>query len=315
MKEGKLKLSKDISLQMVENGLDFIAKSVETVEKSDEDLKYSIINLHAGIQLLLKEILFQEHWSLIFQKIETADKDRLRSGDFVSVNHATLIQRLQNICEIEFEKQLLDDINWLRKERNKIEHYHLVVNLDVLKSKIVRLFSYLIPFIKTEMIEPGYITSDNERLSEIIEYLNEFDEYVKSRLQLIEDKVSKAQRVLQCPACYNETVEFVDETDAFCHFCDEQIERFTTRYIDNFIDVYSQIIDGGESPLMECPECDQETFVNLNEDQYICLTCGINLSQDDITSCDGPRCNGKLVYRKYEDSANFCNICLDYFQH
>lgn len=52
MKEEKLKLSKDISLQMVENGLDFIAKSVETVEKSDEDLKYSIINLHAGIQLL-----------------------------------------------------------------------------------------------------------------------------------------------------------------------------------------------------------------------------------------------------------------------
>lgn len=308
-------MSKDITLQMVENGLNFIAKSIETIEKSDEDLKYSIINLHAGIQLLLKEILFQEHWSLIFQKIENAEKGKLRTGDFVTVNHDTLIQRLQNICEIQFEKQLLDDINWLRKERNKIEHYHLVVNLDVLKSNIVRLFTYLIPFLKSEMIEPGYISPEDERLSEITEYLNEFDEYIKSRLKLIEDKVSKAKTVLQCPACQNETVEFLDETDAFCHFCDSQIENFTSQYIDNFIDVYSYIKDGGESPLMECPECVQETFLYLDEDQYICLTCGIYLSQDDITSCDGPRCNGKLVYRRYEDSTNFCSICMDYFQH
>ncbi|MCM3259096.1 hypothetical protein M3664_14920 [Paenibacillus lautus] len=308
-------MSKDISLQMVENGLDFIVKSIETVEKSDEDLKYSIINLHAGLQLLLKEILFREHWSLIFQKIETAKKEKLESGDFVSVNHDTLIQRLQDICGIKFEKQLLDDINWLRKERNKIEHYHLAIKLDVLKSNIVRLFAYLVPFIKSEMIDSGYIASDNEMLSEIIEYLNEFDDYVNSRLELIEDKVSKAQTVLQCPACYHETVEFIDETDAFCHFCDEHIDSFTSRYIDNFVDTYSHIKDGGESPLMECPECDQETFIYLDEHQYICLTCGINLTQDDITTCDGPRCNERLVYRKNEDSANFCSICMDYFEH
>lgn len=308
-------MSKDISLQMVENGLDFIAKSIETVEKSDEDLKYSIINLHAGTQLLLKEILFQEHWSLIFQKIETAEKSRLRSGDFISVNHDTLIQRLKNICEIEFEKQLLDDMEWLRKERNKIEHYHLMVNTDVLKSNIVRLFTLLIPFVKSEMIDPGYIASDNVRLSEIIEYLNEFDEYVKSRLKFIEAKVNQLQTALQCPACFHETVDFVDGMDAFCHYCDEQINDFTTRFIDEFVDVYSHVKDGGESPLLECPECEHETFISHDGDYFICLTCGVKVSPESLTTCGGPRCNGNLVYKRYEDSAHFCGVCIDYFQH
>ncbi|WP_338652963.1 hypothetical protein [Lysinibacillus sp. Y5S-8] len=54
-------MDNNINLNMVENGLNFISKSIETVDKPDEDLKYSLINLHAGIQLLLKELLYQEH--------------------------------------------------------------------------------------------------------------------------------------------------------------------------------------------------------------------------------------------------------------
>jgi hypothetical protein len=37
-----------INLNMVENGLDFISKSLQTIEKPDEDLKYSLINLMQG---------------------------------------------------------------------------------------------------------------------------------------------------------------------------------------------------------------------------------------------------------------------------
>ncbi|WP_346234889.1 hypothetical protein MKY04_18090 [Lysinibacillus telephonicus] len=44
--------------------MDFILKSLKTIEKSDEELKYSLINLHAGIQLLLKKLLYYR--SIIF---------------------------------------------------------------------------------------------------------------------------------------------------------------------------------------------------------------------------------------------------------
>ena len=138
----------DINLKMVDNGLDFILKSLDTIDKSDEDLKYSLLNLHAGIQLMLKEILYQKDWSLIFQKIEDADIDKLRNGDFSSVNYKMLVKRLKDECNLELDKKLSDKLNWLRKERNKAEHYQFVVSSDVLKSNIVQLLTYLIPFSK-----------------------------------------------------------------------------------------------------------------------------------------------------------------------
>ena len=306
-------MSNQISLNMVENGLDFILKSLQTIEKNDEDLKYSLINLHAGIQLLLKEILYQEHWSLVFQNIEQADKEMMKSGDFLSVNHGTLTSRLKKIGGIQFDKPLLDMMDWLRKERNKAEHYHFVVTADVLKANIVRLFTYLIPFIKNEMIATEYIENDNDRFLEIQSYLNEFDEYVTVRLTDVKDKLNSLDVILLCPVCNQETVEFNDESDAFCYFCDENINSFTELYIDSFVDTYSHVRDGGNDPLMECPECDMDTFICIDGNQYICLTCGTKPTQDELTTCFGPICNEKIVYRR-DDEASFCSSCIDYFK-
>src|SRR5699024_6776656 len=156
--------------------------------------------------------------------------------------------RIQKISGIDFDKQLLDKMDWLRKERNKAEHYQFVVTSDVLKSNIVKLFTHLIPFIKTEMVEPEFISSNEVRLNYSMEYLHEFDEYVNERLELIKGSLSDLEIVLQCPICNQETVEFNDEENAFCYFCNEYIDDFTEQYIYNFVDRYSHIMDGGEAP-------------------------------------------------------------------
>lgn len=306
-------MEKKIKLNMVDNGLDFLLKSLNTINNSDEDLKYSIINLHAGIQLLLKELLYQEHWSLIFQKIENADPQKLISGDFISVSYDALIQRLQKISQINFDNRLLDKLEWLRKERNKTEHYHLEVSVDTLKSNIVTLLSLFIPFLKTEMIANEYIEEDDVRFTEVIEYLHEFDAYIVESLSLLSGVINNLRVVLQCPVCYQMSVEFRDESNVFCYFCDEVINDFSTKYMDNILDTYSYIKDGGESPLYECPECELETFINLDEDQFICLSCGITPTAERLATCDGPKCNGTYVYRKYDDDAHFCHYCMESF--
>ena len=303
-----------VKLDMVDNGLDFLLKSLDTIDDSNENLKYSIINLNAGIQLLLKELLFQEHWSLIFQKVEQAKKEKLVSGDFMSVNYETLIQRLTNIAELKFDERLLEELDLLRKERNKIEHYHFVVTPDVVKSKIVSVLTHFIPFMKEVMVEEGIIEFDDERYTHIIEHLNEFEEYISERMLLLQERLDGINIVLKCPECYQEAVEFNDETDAFCHFCNENISLFTDEYIENFVDTYSYIKDGGENPLHECPDCTMETFICLDDYQYICLTCGVRPTQDEITTCEGPRCNEVIVYRQ-EDGATFCGYCMDYFKN
>jgi rubrerythrin len=302
-----------IELNMVDNGLDFLLKSLETIDKSDEEFKYSIINLHAGILLILKELLYQEHWSLIFQKIENAERVKIKTGDFISVNFETLIIRLQKIVGIDFNKGLLEKLEWLKKERNQIEHYTLEASADVLKSNIVKLLSYFIPFIKTEMVSPGFIKYDDRRYAEIVDYLNEFDEYIKEKIKFIKEKLRVIKIVLQCPICSQKSVEFVDETKVYCHFCEDNIEDFPEEYISNVIDSYSYAKDGAEVPVHECPECELDTFISLDSNQYVCLTCGITPTQENITVCDGPVCNGILVYRRYEDEAHFCHYCSEHF--
>ena len=57
----------DIRLDLFENGLDFIDNSLDQILNLTDHhkLKYSILHLSAGIELVLKEILQREHWSLL----------------------------------------------------------------------------------------------------------------------------------------------------------------------------------------------------------------------------------------------------------
>ncbi|MEQ6391141.1 hypothetical protein RZN22_17795 [Bacillaceae bacterium S4-13-58] len=146
-----------------------------------------------------------------------------------------------------------------------------------------------------------------------------FFEYVTQRLNLIKDKIDAIDVVLQCPKCFQEAAEFNDSEDSYCYFCDEEIENFQEDYIFQFVETYSAIKDGGESPLLECPDCNDESFICLDGYQYICLSCGIKPTQDDITTCNGPVCNEKIVYILYTNDGgyepNLCHLCMDYFKN
>lgn len=56
----------------VPNGLDYLVSVVEHLESGDErvsarDLKYAVLHLAAGAEVLLKAWLPLEHWSLVFK--------------------------------------------------------------------------------------------------------------------------------------------------------------------------------------------------------------------------------------------------------
>jgi len=97
-----------ITLNLLDNGIDYIYEAVQPIfrenfkshNNSNHSWKYSVLHLYSGIELLLKEKLKQEHWSLIFQDISSANSIKLRNGDFVSVYHEELVKRLKNISGV-----------------------------------------------------------------------------------------------------------------------------------------------------------------------------------------------------------------------
>ena len=96
-----------IELHLLDNAIDYILEAVKPLihyhldrVESQHFLKYSILHLYSGIELLLKEKLRQEHWSLIFQDVSSADLRKLQRGDFISIYHDELIKRLKGILNI-----------------------------------------------------------------------------------------------------------------------------------------------------------------------------------------------------------------------
>ncbi|MFT0497836.1 hypothetical protein ACMSD6_04590 [Bacteroides thetaiotaomicron] len=113
--------SSTIKMELLENGLDFIDNSLKPIldSKNQHDLKYSILHLSAGIELVLKEILKNEHWSFIFEDINKASLNKLNSGDFVSVAFETIITRVTNIAQVDIAESSLKQIRTIKKNEKQ----------------------------------------------------------------------------------------------------------------------------------------------------------------------------------------------------
>lgn len=86
-----------LKLDLIDNSIDFILNAVTQLSNpapSLSQIKYSILHLSSGIELLLKQRLFNEHWSLIFANVDRADKILLQKGDFKSVDFGESLNRL-----------------------------------------------------------------------------------------------------------------------------------------------------------------------------------------------------------------------------
>ena len=82
----------DMDYSLLENGLDFILDATQKLlELNDSDLdnrcnqrliKYALLHLSAGIELVFKYRLFKEHWTYVFADMNKANKknDSIKSG-------------------------------------------------------------------------------------------------------------------------------------------------------------------------------------------------------------------------------------------
>lgn len=115
----------EMKYTVLENGLDFVLHSINDLIIANEDtvdeyakkrlIKYSLLHLSSGIELILKSRLFKNHWTYVFADMNKAKKELLMSGDFQSVDNDTLFSRLENLCNIKIEQHDVITLKNLRK--------------------------------------------------------------------------------------------------------------------------------------------------------------------------------------------------------
>jgi len=305
----------EIRFNLIDNALDFIEHSLEIIHTQQKDrLKYSVLHLSAGVELIMKVRLEHEHWSLLFQKLDTADYSMLEKGDFISVDSDTSIKRLEKVCRIQVDPQFITTIKKLRKLRNQIEHFSFVVREEQVKAIIVRTLYSLLNFIDDE-ISKTYISEEvKKKLEEIKTAAHEIEEFLKEKYNNIKKNIKIIEEngslIFKCPNCSYKSVVVDDGVECYVCETESDSEEFAENYVEEImlISKYECGTDGGDFPVYYCPDCGNESFVMDHTilKSCFCTECGTSYSLDCISFCE--TCSSIMINNDF----GMCSDCITY---
>ena len=277
-------------------------------------VEYAILNLSAGVDLVLKEKLKQEHWSLIFENVNKANSKDLQSGDFISVYFETILNRIEHVCGIIFPENEIQSLRTLRYKRNKIEHFHFQDNKGAIVSITSKVLSVIISFIKYNISEDTISQNSLISLNTIRQKLPEFENFVKLRMSQIKsdiENVEGKQKIIKCPRCLQETVKLADPIECFfCGYIDDP-KSFGENYAIMFIKRNLPFLKDDVQislTLERCFNCGASTLLEVYS-EYICFSCHeIWHESSEVTRC--PSCLRVCSVDEFDEGVELCNDCL-----
>ena len=277
-----------ISFHILENALDYVLSAAEHADlRSPRSWKYAILHLVAGIELLLKARLQNEHWSLLFQRVDQASEENLQSGNFVSVDFETTCNRLENIAGVDIERSDLSYLNELRDIRNRIQHFAIEIEIAQVKALAAKGINFFLEFSQANMHEQ--VSGMGRPIERIHRYLRGFEEFVASRINEIKPQLEDAPNLIECRVCWQNTLE-IGDGDPHCLFCG--LQRTAEELAE---ELGEGSLDG------QCLECGAETmcFILYNNEFGVdyCTTCG-------TTQRVCPNC-----YGRYIGDSEYCPDC------
>lgn len=329
-----------MGLTMDENGLDFILSSIRELRRAEEEfiqedekercLKYCLLHLSSGIELVLKSRLFKSHWTYIFSDMNKASKKSLKMGSFKSTDSNQAIERLEKLCEIELSKIDKEVLKDLRDLRNKFEHFKSDEEMASIESKVNKALSFIIKFIQenhSTLYSEVYLDTNNNYnnfsfthkeniiLDQIIKETKELKKHYDDALSIAKIKAkaeSQNWELFICPECKEKLLKCEDGISK-CYLCNNPRsgEETADDYIYSVIGIveYEEVTQGGEYPLYRCPNCGDKALVRNQEKNYQCFSCGECYIESDLEHCQD--C-WELTYRDEECFQVLCDNCLEY---
>jgi hypothetical protein len=280
-----------IEFALLENGLDFIFSGLRFVSRAanKSDLKYGVLHLEAGIELVLKSRLEREDWRLLFQKPEDADERRYGIGDFPGICPETCLDRLKKHCGIAFSPSKRQALTAFRKTRNRFEHFKVTDTKEALESSAASALNVLLDFIGDEFADEELGEEERGLIDEIRRSLTEFNQFTGARMRAIEAKLEVERAgycgIIQCPTCLQEALK--PDVEVECIFCGYKDEATSAA------ELYSSGVTEADNPkVFRCLNCENQTLVDTGAEggmspavEFICFTCGHKWEEGSLKIC------------------------------
>jgi ribosomal protein L37AE/L43A len=270
-----------IDYSLLENGLDFLDSGVTQIAQAENpsDLKYAVLHLGAGIELIFKERLRREDWRLLFNNPAKAEEKVYESGNFRGINFHECLDRLEQ-SGINISDEARRKLESFYARRNRIQHFRFKETREAVESAAADVIGIVLDFIAEELDGENLSRSERQILASIRGRLADFQRFTAERLAAISNRVLELRGeygdTIQCPSCLQETLNA--DCDVECPFCGyrDDAESAADLYIANVLGetLYELEREGGRYPHYCCPNCENEALVEDYDGLFLCFACG-----------------------------------------
>lgn len=309
--------------EVVANGIDSLKRAVNDLAKSPPDTKDAALHLFSAIEVLLKARLIREHWTLAVSKLEGATVARYENGELITVDSKTAIKRLRDVLGVDISTKHEKDLEAVRALRNRVAHFAMVgVAPASMAPDLARGFGFAWWFLGKH-IQPGApkaeVAQIDEAIEDVISAIAGVGNLVTQRMNALDPELGAAAWVLRCPRCQQPALCEGADGPPECKFCFwiSPGAEGADEYVEDSLGLYAYVVikDGGEWPVIECPECFAEALVEgvhvvrasssriAGADFRLCFSCGTFEEGSHIERCG--RCG-------FPCGASICENCVDH---
>ncbi len=290
--------------KMLDNGLLFSTEAIELLEgdPKEKELRLSLIQLAMGIELIVKDRLANEHWSLVFETPQTAKPKKWEEADFKSVGYSEAIKRLESITGQAFSRQ--EDFQRMIDQRNKLIHLGLAYSVEAMKASASKAIGALIEFINERLPEDERTEDQTQSIESLVKSTTKFEHYVQGRLSEIEVELD-GFTVLKCLACSMPTLKV--DCGIKCLFC-----SYETDDVAIASESFAEVMEYRD--IHQCPACEWNTMVYVepeytakNDGIYLCFDCNRTWEDGELDDCSG--CGSPI---EEVEGLSLCGDCIRY---
>jgi len=262
----------EIFTSLVRSGFEFLHKALDEFEQSP---KFSTIHFATAIEIFLKARLLKDHWTLVLENTDKANRQSFEKGEARTVNTDTATRRLQNICGVSIPEYATKSFKEIASHRNRMIHfYHSGAenNDDIERQKIVQeqcrgwFALQQLLFAWKEFSE-----EDFWEIRQIADKMKQHRAFLSAKFEGLSDKLQARREngyvIQKCKSCSFLAAALSKKSDMLldgnCLVCDQNIISLT----------------------LECSNYDCEGEISLNpfcDDLPSCENCEEPLTQEDV---------------------------------
>ncbi|MEU4173792.1 hypothetical protein [Streptomyces sp. NPDC026589] len=212
----------------IANGLDYLLSATEHLAPdpvSERALKYAILHLAAGAEVLLKARLQLEHWSLVFKDPGQATRKALEGGTLTSCTPQETLQRLRDIAGVVIDDKDMRILTQLAQHRNALQHYGLTgptATVGPVEARSAAALDFLIRFLDEELL-PALTAEElvavQDEMTTIRGKLESIESFARKRLKRLRAVLEPVRaNTVRCGECFQFAL-VIGGPRPRCHFC------------------------------------------------------------------------------------------------